>query len=187
MILCVDVQYEDRAAVTACVGFSGWPDALSTCEVVIRSESIPEPYEPGHFYRRELPHLLAVVEPIRRAHAVEAIVIDGHVWLVEGEPGLGAHLHSALRKTSGGEVAIIGVAKTKYAGGVALPVLRGQSGQPLFVTAIGWDAAGAAEVVRGMHGPHRVPTLLKRADQLARGHASPDPAKMLTLAGVPGE
>jgi deoxyribonuclease V len=30
-----------------------------------------------------------------------------------------------------------------------------------------------------MHGPHRVPTLLKRADQLARGHATPDPAKAL--------
>jgi deoxyribonuclease V len=37
----------------------------------------------------------------------------------------------------------------------------------------------AAEFIRGMHGPHRLPTLLKRADQLARGHAAPDPAKAL--------
>jgi deoxyribonuclease V len=37
----------------------------------------------------------------------------------------------------------------------------------------------AAEFIRGMHGPHRLPTLLKRADHLARGHAAPDPAKAL--------
>jgi hypothetical protein len=30
-----------------------------------------------------------------------------------------------------------------------------------------------------MHGRHRVPTLLKRADQLARGRATPDPVKAL--------
>ena len=59
------------------------------------------------------------------------------------------------------------------------PVLRGDSSRPLFVTAAGMNPHGAAELVRGMHGPHRVPTLLKRADQLARGHAVPDPAKAL--------
>ena len=37
-----------------------------------------------------------------------------------------------------------------------------------------------AELVRGMHLPHRVPTRLKRADQLARGHATPDPVKVLS-------
>ena len=42
------------------------------------------------------------------------------------------------------------------------------------------NADGAAELVRGMHGPHRLPTLLKRADQLARGHATPDPVKVLS-------
>jgi len=42
------------------------------------------------------------------------------------------------------------------------------------------NADGAAELVRGMHGPHRLPTLLKRADQLAHGHATPDPVKVLS-------
>jgi len=59
-------------------------------------------------------------------------------------------------------------------------VLRGDSSRPLFVTAAGMNADGAAELVRGMHGLHRLPTLLKRADQLARGHATPDPVKVLS-------
>ncbi len=63
---------------------------------------------------------------------------------------------------------MIGVAKTRFAGAEAVAILRGRSHQPLFVTAAGLDARRAAELVRGMHGPHRLPTLLKRADQLAR-------------------
>jgi hypothetical protein len=114
---------------------------------------------------------------VERRHPVEAVVIDGHVWLRDGQPGLGARLHEAL----GARIAVIGVAKAAFAGGSAVPVLRGGSSRPLFVTATGMNAHGAAELVRGMHGPHRLPTLLKRADRLARGHAAPDPAK--TLAG----
>lgn len=35
--------------------------------------------------------------------------------------------------------------------------------------AAGTDPAAAAEKIRAMHGPHRVPALLKRVDLLARG------------------
>ena len=75
--------------------------------------------------------------------------------------------------------AVIGVAKAAFERGNAMPVLRGDSGRPLFVTAAGMNGHEAAELIRGMHGPHRVPTLLKRADQLARRRAAPDPAKAL--------
>jgi deoxyribonuclease V len=34
---------------------------------------------------------------------------------------------------------------------------------------VGIDPREAATLVAGMHGPHRIPTLLRRADQLARG------------------
>jgi len=173
MILVVDVQYEDVAANTACVGLLTWSDANSTLEIVERSESVPAPYEPGQFYKRELPHLLRVIEAVRRSMDVEIVIVDGHVWLHENRPGLGAHLHHAL----GARIAVIGVAKSEFRGGVAIPVLRGQSRQPLFVTAAGVDTARAAELVHSMHGPHRIPTLLKRADQLARRHEKPDAAK----------
>jgi len=47
-------------------------------------------------------------------------------------------------------------------------VLRGDSRRPLYVTAAGLDPAAAALHVRSMHGPFRIPTLLKRVDQLCR-------------------
>jgi deoxyribonuclease V len=49
-----------------------------------------------------------------------------------------------------------------------VPIVRGISRQPLFVTTIGTDVAAAAAAVLGMHGAHRIPTLLKRVDRLAR-------------------
>jgi deoxyribonuclease V len=48
-------------------------------------------------------------------------------------------------------------------------VLRGGSARPLYVTAAGLSADEAARRVRDMHGPYRIPTLLKRVDQLCRG------------------
>jgi len=53
-------------------------------------------------------------------------------------------------------------------------VRRGESGSPLFVTAVGIDVALAAQEVRRMHGPYRVPTLLRAVDQLARQSAMPE-------------
>lgn len=175
MLIAVDVQYAELAVVTAAVGFIDWSDSTATLECVFRSELTAEPYEPGAFYKRELPFLLAAVALVERRHPVEVVVIDGHVWLQEGRPGLGARLHEAL----GARKVVIGVAKAAFTEGSAVPVFRADSSRPLLVTAAGIDACRAADLVRSMHGPHRVPTLLKRADQLARGHAAPDPVKAL--------
>ena len=93
-------------------------------------------------------------------------LVDGYVWLdgLSGA-GLGAHLYQALE----GKVAVIGVAKTRFAGaGAAVGVVRGRSTRPLFITAVGMDAQQAAEHVRSMHSPDRILTLLKRVDSLAR-------------------
>jgi deoxyribonuclease V len=176
MLIAVDVQYAEPAVVTAAVGFIDWSDPSSALECVFRAKVTPEPYQPGAFYKRELPFLLEAVALVERQHPVEAVVIDGHVWLREGRPGLGARLHEVLDTRK----AVIGVAKTAFAGGNAVPVLRGDSSRPLFVTAAGMDTHEAAELVRGMHGTHRLPTLLKRADHLARGHTTPDPMKALS-------
>jgi deoxyribonuclease V len=87
------------------------------------------------------------------------------VWLGEGKPGLGAHLHEALSRRA----AVIGVAKRPYRSETgAIPVLRGSSKVPLYVSAVGVDPALAADTVRRMHGPYRVPTLLARVDRLSR-------------------
>jgi deoxyribonuclease V len=163
MIFCVDVHYGERV-VTACVGVKGFGDADPALELVEETKTAAAPYQPGRFYERELPFLVEILARARTAATFDVVIIDGHVWLAEDEPGLGAHLSTALGK----EIVIIGVAKSRFSGGVAVPVLRGRSRQPLYVTAAGMDVARAAELVATMHGPYRIPTILKRVDQLAR-------------------
>src|SRR5262249_54353360 len=143
-------------AVAACVLFAGWADEAPALERVHRVAGVA-PYQPGQFYKRELPCLLVVLGTIDAP--VGGGVIDGYVWLGEGRPGLGAHLYEAL----GRRVPVVGVAKTRFASATALEVARGGA-RPLYVTAAGLDPAVAAGHVLGMHGPHRIPTLLKRVD-----------------------
>src|SRR5215475_5385931 len=107
MFACVDVDYRTEGAVAACVLFRAWDDADSAGE---RVETIArvEPYQPGHFYRRELPCLLSVLGTV--TEPLETVVVDGYVWLTDEQQGLGAHLYEAL----GRSVAVIGVAKTRF-------------------------------------------------------------------------
>ncbi|MCA9297658.1 MAG: endonuclease V, partial [Phycisphaerales bacterium] len=123
----------------------------------------PAAYEPGQFFRRELPHVLAALAELPALPGV--IVIDAHVWLGPGREGMGAHLYAALD----GRCAVVGIAKRPFRGAVeAAPVLRGASANPLYVSAAGMAPAVAASHVERMHGPYRLPTLVKRADRLAR-------------------
>jgi deoxyribonuclease V len=64
---------------------------------------------------------------------------------------------------------VIGVAKSRFRTAThALPVQRGSSARPLFVTAAGMPAPDAADLVRRMAGRYRLPDALRRADTLAR-------------------
>jgi deoxyribonuclease V len=163
MLGCVDVDYRDDHAIAACVLFRDWLDAEPVAEWTQPVVGIPR-YEPGQFYRRELPCLLAVLA--RRLDEIQTIVVDGYVWLRdENSPGMGAHLYESL----GRRIPIIGVAKTCFqSAGVAKAVVRGGSKRPLFVTASGLDLVAASACIRSMHGNYRIPTLLKRVDQLCR-------------------
>jgi len=163
MMACLDVAYHDLEANAAAVLFHSWGDSAAWREIVIRVPA-PADYRPGQFFRRELPCLVALVALVEEP--LEVLIVDGYVWLGEGNlPGLGAHLHAAL----GGATAVIGVAKSRLAGATAaVPVLRGGSSRPLLVTAAGMDLRVAADCIQSMHGEHRIPTLLKRADQLSR-------------------
>lgn len=167
MIACIDVAYREEHARAACVVLDRWTDAAPRHAVVTEVDGIL-PYEPGSFYRRELPCLLAVLRLLPAPP--EIVVIDGYVWLSpQRRPGLGAHLHAQLR----GACAVVGVAKTAFHGmeGAALlaPVWRGQSRKPLYVTSAGIDLVHAAAAVQAMHGAYRIPTALRLADRLARG------------------
>lgn len=158
----MDVDYRGRGAVAAGVWFRGWSASVGEFESAVRVAEVAD-YEPGAFYRRELPCLLRVLAGGPRP---DVVVVDGYVWLADRVAGLGGHLHAAI----GGVV--VGVAKTKFAGCTsAVPVCRGGSRSPLYVTATGASATEAAAWVAGMHGPYRVPTLLKRVDTLARSSA----------------
>lgn len=162
MIVALDADYRERESVVACVGFRAWNAAAAEVERVVRVPGAPAPYEPGQFYLRELPSLLAGLRALDSLPSV--IVVDGYVRLAKTTPGLGAHLHDALF----GKIAVVGVAKTEFRGAPAAEVLRGESKKPLYVTAIGIPLDEAASAVREMHGPHRVPALLARADRLCR-------------------
>lgn len=160
MIVAVDVQYGVTAVTTAVVGWRAWPDATAALERVERHASPPAPYVPGAFVERELPYLRAALAGVTAS--LETIVIDGHVWLGVDRKGLGAHLYDVIG------VPVIGVAKSAFVGAPSLAVVRGASARPLHVTAAGIDPAVAAAAIASMHGPFRLPTLLKRADSLAR-------------------
>ncbi len=163
MILATDVHYAERGATAAGVLFDDWNAAQPSAAVVSRFAHVA-PYEPGAFYRRELPCLLGLI----REHALQpdVILVDGHVFLDDaGRAGLGKHLFDALD----GRVPVIGVAKTAFVGvGDDHAVLRGDSARPLYVSAAGFDLETAKAHVRAMHGAHRIPTLLKAVDRLCR-------------------
>ena len=109
-IACVDVFYADETARAACVVIADWGDARPANEWVVELSRV-EDYQPGEFYRRELPCIQAVLAKLERTP--DCIVVDGYVWLdAEMKPGLGAHLYNAM----GRDVPVIGVAKNPFGG-----------------------------------------------------------------------
>lgn len=157
----VDVHYPSRGGAVAALvvtGDIGFGQVVS--EHTARLDAVA-PYQPGHFYLRELPAIQAV---LATTGGVDLLAIDGYVTLdPSGRPGLGAHLHSYLG------IPIIGVAKTAFHGAThAAAVYRGKARRPLYVTAAGLDPQDAARIVAEMAGIHRIPDALRRVDTLAR-------------------
>jgi deoxyribonuclease V len=169
VLAAVDVAYAGDRARGACVVFASWEDVAPAATHAITTPLAAE-YAPGELFRRELPPLLAVLAQV--AAPLEVVIVDGYVWLAGHGAGLGAHLYDAL----GARVAVVGVAKTAWTrpdpapdpARRVVPVVRGGSARPLYVTAAGMDPDVAAARVARMHGAHRLPTLLKLADTLAR-------------------
>jgi deoxyribonuclease V len=161
-LVIVDVDYRQSEAVVAAIVANTW-DAPAAIETRLALVTEVKPYQPGAFFERELPCILQVLALLQSEY--HAIVIDGYVDLDEhGRPGLGGHLYTQLQKN----VVVVGVAKTAFHGSsFAVPVLRGTSHKPLFVTARGIQNDHAAALVRRMHGNFRLPSLIKEVDTLA--------------------
>ena len=168
MIACLDVHYKDAHARAAGVVLESWTQHTPSATYFTDLTDV-HPYEPGSFFRRALPCLLAVLRLLPALPRV--LIVDGYVWVSpEREPGLGAHLHEALSLKS----IVVGVAKTEF---IALThsrpvqlVYRGSSRAPLFVTSIGFGPQEAGTLVRSMYGNHRIPDALRVVDRLARSN-----------------
>ncbi|WP_419580190.1 endonuclease V [Stieleria magnilauensis] len=163
VIASLDVGYTDTVARAACVVINNWRASRPAAEHVAKIHEVKD-YQPGEFYRRELPCIQAVLGKLNQPPT--CIVVDGYVWLdANHRPGLGAHLYETLDR----EVPVIGVAKNPFKDtDHATELRRGKSDRPLYITAVGVPIAQAVVNIGAMHGPHRLPTILKRADQLSR-------------------
>jgi deoxyribonuclease V len=161
LVAAVDVHYpaSGGARAAAVLAASATFSPVLGERVVAVAEVLP--YRPGAFYLRELPPLRAV---LAGQDGLRLVVVDGYADLdSRGRPGLGARVHAELG------IPVIGVAKSAYRTAThAIPVLRGTSSRPLFVTAAGLPRDEAANLVRHMSGRFRVPDALRRADALAR-------------------
>lgn len=165
MIYAFDTYYYEDYANTVCIAFEDWASDREV-EVFTEQTAISSEYESGAFYKRELPCILSLLNKIVLREE-DIIIIDGYVTLDnEGKIGLGGHLYKALQE----KYPVIGIAKNEFTtpDSQRRNVLRGDSKTPLFVTAVGADVDDIKIEVEKMHGPYRIPTLLKKLDQLSR-------------------
>jgi len=145
------------------VAFRTW-SAEDAYECGTVSAPVISEYIPGEFYKRELPCLMKALTLRKRDY--ECLVIDGFVHLGgKGRKGLGRHLYEAMQA----RIPVVGVAKNslKIAENYML-VFRGRSRRPLYVSAVGMNLSEAAGRVKEMAGAHRIPKMLKLADQLTK-------------------
>ncbi|WP_265427736.1 endonuclease V [Chryseobacterium sp. YIM B08800] len=165
MIYAFDTFYYEDFAKTVCIAFENW---TSETESFIYSENteISSDYESGAFYKRELPCILSLLKKIDLKEG-DLIIVDGYVTLDNnGKIGLGGYLYESLDK----KYPVIGIAKNGFASEDDLrkTIFRGESKTPLFLTTVGIDSDDIKIKVENMFGAYRIPTLLKKLDQLTR-------------------
>ena len=127
-ILVCDVDYSLGFPVAAGILFQDW--SSEECALITVKLREMADYEPGAFYKRELPCILGLLEWVKIK--LGCIVIDGYVFLGEDQhDGLGAHLY---RETN---IPVIGVAKTYFKGTPDECKVVRHGTKPLYVTSIG--------------------------------------------------
>lgn len=165
MMLAFDTFYYADEAKTVCISFTDWSQETEA-QVFSKITKHPNSYQPGEFYKRELPCILDLCKDLP-LEKINTMIVDGYVYLDDdGKLGLGGRLYQHFNK----EIPVIGVAKSNF---FSLQenqklVYRGKSKNPLYITAAGISLAQAAHKIQMMHGNFRIPTLLKRLDLLTR-------------------
>lgn len=165
MIVAIDVHYKENTAKAVGALIQNWEDAVAVQHVIRYIDKVEE-YVPGAFYKRELPCIMEVLTQVD-LRTVSCIVIDGFVVLDDaGKPGLGAYVYENIQP----KVPVIGVAKSNFHQNLknVIPVFRGESNNPLYVTAIGAGLQQAAANIKRMHGEFRLPTVLKELDRITK-------------------
>lgn len=165
MIYAFDTYYYEDYANTVCIAFEDWSSEKEV-ETFIEQMPVSSEYESGAFYKRELPCIVSLLKKIT-LRPEDIIIVDGYVTLDnEGKIGLGGHLYEVLDD----KTPVVGIAKNEFTtpDSRRRSVFRGESKTPLFVTARGIDVDDVRAKVEQMHGAYRIPTLLKKLDQLSR-------------------
>ncbi len=161
MIVAIDVHYRAEKAKVVGLLFENWQSKSPIDTYVIEMSKVA-PYEPGSFYKRELPCILKILELIDLT-AIKAIIVDGYVYLSDDfRPGLGYYLYQELSE----RIPIIGLAKRSFQNNIknVVEILRGTSKNPLYITSVGIEVSTAAAHIQEMHGSFRMPTLLQILD-----------------------
>jgi len=163
MILALDTAYSGSQSATAGVLFKDWQSESPETIYISCLDRLAE-YQPGQFYKRELPCILNLLN--EHALSVETIIVDGNVYLDDQElPGLGKYLFNELDGCS----QVVGVAKNRFKTlSEKSAVYRGLSTKPVYVTSTFEDQEAVKANVQSMHGKFRIPTLLKLADTHCR-------------------
>ncbi|MEL7249243.1 MAG: endonuclease V, partial [Bacteroidota bacterium] len=84
MIACFDVHYREDFAQAAAVLLKDWTDTEAAKTYVIQTPLAGE-YEPGQFYKRELPVLQELLSQIEES--LSFLVVDSYVYLGPERPG----------------------------------------------------------------------------------------------------
>lgn len=161
MILAIDVYYHEIGAKVVGVLFESF-DSETPYDIIEKHLPVQKDYEPGAFYKRELPCILELLNQVNK-EGLDTIIIDGYVYLDENKRGgLGYYLFNALDE----QIPVIGVAKSYFfiSDDIVKEVYRGESKKPLYVTAVGLPLTQAKENIKKMYGKYRMPYLLKLMD-----------------------
>lgn len=164
LLLAVDVHYRDNTAKVVGVLFN-WHDEKPR-EIFTEYVEGVEDYIPGEFYKRELPCIMKLLSKID-LNTVTAIVIDGYIFIDNyGKYGLGGMLFESLDR----KIPIIGVAKTWFEGNgkTVRDVLRGESKNPLFISAVEYPLEIAKKNIADMKGNYRIPKILQELDKMTK-------------------
>ncbi len=161
MILAFDTYYFENKAKTVGISFEDWTDERPNNIYNEIIKDVPD-YEPGAFYKRELPCILSLLQNIN-LNNITYIIVDSFVLLNDNDKlGLGGYLYYELDQ----KIPVIGVAKSGFHENKknVKELLRGKSKKPLFVSAIGLELIEAYNKIKSMHGDYRMPTLLQILD-----------------------